>query len=285
MRSRPSADRACRAPTGCLRMAASMSCDRGWSMSRASRSSTRARMMPSSPTSSTPPSEPKSTPRYTSIKWRWLSDATTTPSVWPPASVILRVSWMVRTPDTLPTSGALMNSPFFIGWRGVLCGRRCTRMCSRCMRWGCLLRDPSGSRLLPWKMPSASTKDSWVRMCGAMPVSSAMRTSDSGVRVPWAALCWMRVAAWSTASRMRSVCSLSAVAVLVAWRISPLSVSSCCHCSMENKAPQAPRRTSTPTIPAAIGCRSVDARRWGAGIRGFTGEGPAWCRCSQPLAR
>ena len=62
------------------------------------------------------------------MKWFWLSEATITPRVLPFSATILRVSWMVRTPETLPTRGLLTNRPFFMGLRGVLSGCRCTRM-------------------------------------------------------------------------------------------------------------------------------------------------------------
>ena len=75
--------------------------------------STRTRITPSSPVSAAAPSLPSCTPLYTSAKWLWLSDTTTTPSVLPSCAMSLRESWMVRTPDTLPSSVLLMNRPLY----------------------------------------------------------------------------------------------------------------------------------------------------------------------------
>ena len=149
--------------------------------------STRTRTTPSSPTSAAAPSLPSCTPVYTSVKWLWLSDTTTTPSVLPSGAMSLRESWMVRTPDTLPSSVLLMNRPLCSmpgGGAAASTGSRCTRMWSRSIRFTFLLREPLGSRLLLRKRPSASTKDSCVRMCGTMPVSLAMLISVSPLSLP-----------------------------------------------------------------------------------------------------
>ncbi|MNV16691.1 hypothetical protein D3C71_1074600 [compost metagenome] len=50
--------------------------------------------------------------------------------------------------------------------------------------------------------------------------------------------------AWSTVSRMRSVCSFSARAVLVFWRISASRVSFHCQRSMAAMVAQAPSSTT-----------------------------------------
>lgn len=175
-----------------------------------------------------------------------------------------------------------MKSPFFMGLRDVLSGFRCTRMWSRSMRLTFLLLEPSGSRLLLRKMPRASTNDSWVRMCGTMPVSLAIPIISRPSVCPSRMLFSTRRMAWSTVSRIRSVCSLNATAVFVFWRISAFRVSFHCQFSMVATAAQAPSRTRALNRHADTGCVSAGLPRQDAagGVHLMRGA-RAWCRCSR----